>query len=61
MFTDFLNRAPMETLLLEQARRLYPPAEDRQAWDGIPPAGREEIRKLAAEWAAARYGEDAGE
>ena len=47
MFTEFLENHPMEELLRGGTRTLYPPAADRQAWDGIPPVYRDEISRMA--------------
>ena len=38
MFTEFLQHHPMPELLQSGTRTLYPPAEDRAAWDRIRPA-----------------------
>ena len=51
MFTEFLQRHPMPELLRSGTRALYPPAEDRAAWDRILPEYREEIRRLAETYA----------
>ena len=51
----FLQEHPMRDLLTGGTRCLYPPAEERQAWDGIPAEYRQEIRKLAEEYAAVPY------
>ena len=45
----------MRDLLKNGTRRLYPPAEDRTAWEQIPAGYREEIRKMAAEYAKTDY------
>ena len=50
MFTSFLQSHPMEEMLREGSRSLYPAAGDRQAWDGVPEEMRMEIRKLSAAW-----------
>ena len=55
MLTEFLREHPAETLLKNGTRTLYPPAEDREAWDGIPANIREEIRAAAAEYASVDY------
>ncbi len=47
MFTEFLQHHPMPELLQSGTRTLYPPVEDRAAWDRIRPEHREEIRQLA--------------
>jgi len=48
MLTEFLREHPAEALLRGGTRELYPPAEDRKAWDGIRAEYREEIRAMAA-------------
>ncbi len=48
MFTGFLQEHPATELLRKGSRELYPPAEDRKAWDGIPAMYRDEIREMAA-------------
>ena len=48
MFTGFLQEHPATGLLRDGPRELYPSAEDRQAWDGIPAVYRDEIREMAA-------------
>ena len=55
MFTAFLRDHPMAGLLKCGTRMLYPPAEDRRAWDGIPDEYREEIRGLADTYARIPY------
>ena len=55
MLTAFLREHPMRELLPGGTRVLYPPAEDRQAWNGIPAKYRQEIREIAEEYAAASY------
>ena len=55
MLAAFLQEHPMRDLLTGGMRCLYPPAEERQAWDGIPAEYRQEIRKLAEEYAAVPY------
>ncbi len=57
MLTAFLQKHPMSGLLKGGTRKLYPPAEDRRAWDGIREESRQEIRKLAAEYAETGYPE----
>ena len=44
MFTEFLKTHPMADLLQGQMRTIYPPAEDRSAWEGIPETMKREIR-----------------
>ena len=51
MFTEFLREHPAEGLLKDRPRELYPAAEDRQAWDGIPAEYRTEIREMAEAYA----------
>ena len=55
MFAEFLQNQPMRAMLRNGSRMLYPPAEDRTCWDGIPEKMRMEIRKLAAEYREAAY------
>lgn len=55
MLTAFLREYPLRELLPGGTRALYPPAEDRRAWEGIPAEYRREIRKLAEEYAAVPY------
>ena len=55
MLTAFLQEHPMRELLKGGTRRLYPPAEDRKAWDGIPAGYRREIRKMAEDYAKTDY------
>ena len=55
MFTAFLRDHPMAELLKGGTRVLYPPAEDRQAWDGIAEGHRKEIRDLAEAYAKVPY------
>ena len=55
MLTAFLREHPMRELLKGGTRRLYPPAEDRKAWDGIPAGYRREIRKMAEDYAKTDY------
>ena len=57
MLTAFLQKNRMTDLLRDGTRKLYPPAADRTAWDGIPAEYRREIRELADAWAAAPYPE----
>ena len=55
MLTEFLQTHSMQELLKGGTHRLYPPAEDRQAWDAIPADYRQEIRKMAEEYAKIAY------
>ena len=55
MFTAFLQKHPMEEMIRNGTRELYPTAEDRQAWDGIPEESRKEIRELAAAYGKIPY------
>ena len=55
MFTEFLKNHPMEDLLRGGTRTLYPPAADRQAWDGVPLVYRDEISRMAEEYARTPY------
>ena len=49
MFTSFLQKHSLEDMIRNGTRKLYPAAEDRLAWDGIPEEYREEIREMAEE------------
>ena len=55
MFTEYLKDHPMGELLKGGTRKLYPPAEDRKAWDGISAEYRQEIRKLAEAYTGIPY------
>ena len=55
MLTEFLQTHPMQELLKGGTRRLYPPADDRQAWEAIPAEYRQEIRDMAEEYAKITY------
>ena len=55
MLTAFLQEHPLCELLKDGTRRLYPPAEDRRAWEGIPEGYRQEIREMAEEYAKTAY------
>ena len=57
MFNAFLQEHPLEKLLREGTRELYPVAEDRKAWDGIPAEYRQEIRELAEQYGKIPYPE----
>ena len=57
MFNAFLQEHPLEKLLREGTRELYPAAEDRKAWDGIPAEYRQEIRELAEQYGKIPYPE----
>ena len=55
MFTEFLRKTPMEGLIRYGTRCLYPAAENRKAWDGIPEEIRQEIRGLATAYGKIPY------
>ena len=55
MFTEFLASHPLPGLLRAPLPCLYPAADDRAAWDGIPAPFRQEIERNAAEAAALPY------
>ena len=57
MFNTFLQEHPLEKQLREGTRELYPAAEDRKAWDGIPAEYRQEIRELAEQYGKIPYPE----
>ena len=55
MFAKFLQKRPMEELIRGGSRKLYPSAEEREAWDGIPETFRQEIRNLRTEYRKIPY------
>ena len=55
MLTEFLRDHPVRELLAGGTRVLFPPAEDRRAWEGIPEGYRREIRELAGKYAAVTW------
>ena len=55
MLTAFLRDHPMREMLAGGTRVLFPPAEDRRAWEGIPDGYRREIRELAGKYAAVTW------
>ena len=55
MFASYLKNHPAEELLRHGTRELYPSAEDRRAWDGIPAEYRNEIREMAETYAKIPY------
>ena len=52
MLTELLGTFDLSRALRGDRRELYPSAEDRAAWDGIPEEFRREIRELARSYAA---------
>ena len=46
MLTEYLREHPLNEMLKDGVRELYPSAEDRAAWDSIPEAYRAEIRVM---------------
>ena len=52
MLRESMKTHPVEPLLREDGRDLFPAADDRERWEGIDPGLREEIRGLNAEYAA---------
>ena len=52
MLSEYLKTQPIEPMLRDEGRNLFPPAEDRKSWEAISPEQREEIRALNAEYAA---------
>ena len=52
MLSEHLKAHPIEPLLRDEGRNLFPSAEDRGAWEAVSPEQREEIRTLNAEYAA---------
>ena len=57
MFTAFLENHPLADMLRDGSRELYPPAENRDAWNSVPDAYRHEIRTLAETYAGIPYPE----
>ena len=56
MFQEFLREHPLTELLAgDAARMLFPPAEDREAWERVDPDRLREIRELADRYAAVPY------
>ena len=55
MFTEFIRQHPIRDLLAGGVKKLYPPAEDRAAWEGIAPEFRNEIREMAEKYAGIPY------
>ncbi|QTE67518.1 heparinase II/III family protein [Clostridiales bacterium] len=55
MLTEFLQDHPVRELLAGGTRVLFPPADDRRAWEGIPEGYRREIRELAGKYAAVTW------
>ena len=55
MFTAFLQDHPMQALMRDGTRILYPSAADRPAWEGISAEYRQEIQGLAAAYAKVPY------
>ncbi len=55
MLTAFFQEHPMTDLLRGGTRKLYPPAGDRRAWDGIREESRREIRETAEAYAGIPY------
>ena len=45
----------MTEMLKNGTRRIYPPSDDRHAWDGIPEENRREILELAETYAKIPY------
>ena len=55
MFSEYLEKHPIRTLLTQSDLCLAPPSEDRAAWENLPDAFRQEIRQMAAQYAAEPY------
>lgn len=55
MLTEFLQEHPAAEMLKSGTRVLYPPAENRKAWNSIREESRNEIRSLAEEYARIPY------
>ena len=55
MLTEFLARHPIRQFNVQNLNGLYPPAEDRNAWDGIAPDDRQQLEALIAQYAPLPY------
>lgn len=55
MFSAYLEKHPIWTLLTQKGLDLVPPATDRAAWENIPDDFRQEIRQLSAQYAPQPY------
>lgn len=55
MFTAFFKEHPVGDLLKDGLRELYPPAENRQAWERVPAEYRTEIREMGEAYAKIPY------
>ena len=50
MFSEYLDRHPMEGLLLSPVPPLYPPTADQAAWSSLAKEDREQLRELARQY-----------
>lgn len=55
MFSEFLDAHPMETLLRDEPFSLFPPAEDRAAWEGSGEEDQRQIRDMSDGYACIPY------
>ena len=55
MFTEFFTAHPLKDQMIPGPYSLYPPAEDRAAWEGLDPEYKKQIRALANAYAAQPY------
>ena len=55
MFTEYLETHPLSEMLREERRELYPPAENRPAWESLSEKLKGEIRELAEVYGGIPY------
>ena len=55
MFTEYLETHPLSEMLREEQRELYPPAENRPAWESLSEKLKGEIRELAEVYGGIPY------
>ena len=55
MLSEYLVSHPLKETLVRGPIRFFPPAEDREAWQALSPAHRQEIRALAEKYAPLPY------
>ena len=55
MFSEYLQKYPLRALLTQRTVSFFPSARDRAAWEKIPDAFRQEIGRMAAQYAVQPY------
>ncbi len=55
MLSEFFAAHPLKDFMLPGPFSLFPPAEDRGAWESLSPEYKREILALAEEYAARPY------